>query len=77
MKELNINDIKDPSVSRLFQQINSQNKVTEEYLKIKEGVYFPNIKSGATQSAAGAVAGELWKTSSHATLPDNVLMIGV
>jgi len=35
------------------------------------------IKSGATQAAAGAVAGELWKTSSHATLPDNVVLIGV
>lgn len=35
------------------------------------------IKSGATQAAAGAVAGEIWKTSSHDTLPDNVLMIGV
>jgi hypothetical protein len=35
------------------------------------------IKSGATQAAAGAAAGEIWKTASHATLPDNVLMIGV
>jgi len=37
----------------------------------------PNIKSGATQAAASAVAGELWKTSGHASLPDNVLMIGI
>lgn len=36
-----------------------------------------NISSGATQAAAGASANELWKTSSHATLPDNVVMIGV
>lgn len=36
-----------------------------------------NMRSGATQGAAGANAGELWKTSSHATLPDNVVMIGV
>jgi len=36
-----------------------------------------SIKSGATQGAAGAAAGELWKTASHATLPDNVVMIGV
>ena len=36
-----------------------------------------NIKSGATQVAAGAAANELWKTASHATLPDNVVMIGV
>lgn len=35
------------------------------------------IKSGATQVAAGAAANEVWKTSSHASLPDNVLMIGV
>lgn len=35
------------------------------------------IKSGATQAGAGAVANEVWKTASHATLPDNVLMIGV
>ena len=36
-----------------------------------------SIKSGATQGAAGAVANELWKTASHATLPDNVILIGV
>lgn len=36
-----------------------------------------NIKSGATQGGAGAAASEIWKTASHATLPDNVLMIGV
>jgi len=36
-----------------------------------------DIKNGATQSAAGAAAGELWKTSGHATLPDNVLLVGV
>jgi len=36
-----------------------------------------NIKSGATQAGAGAAAGELWKTSGHASLPDNVVMIGV
>lgn len=34
-------------------------------------------RAGATQAAAGASAGEIWRTSSHATLPDNVLMIGV
>lgn len=36
-----------------------------------------NIKTGATQVGAGAIAGELWATSSHATLPDNVVCIGV
>lgn len=35
------------------------------------------LKSGATQVAAGAVAGELWKTSGHASLPDNVVMVGI
>jgi len=36
-----------------------------------------NIKTGATQVGAGAVAGELWATNGHGSLPDNVLMIGV
>jgi hypothetical protein len=40
-------------------------------------LFIPGIKSGATQVAAGAAANELWKTASHATLPDNVVMIGV
>ena len=38
---------------------------------------FSAMKSGATQGAAGADAYELWYTSGHATLPDNVVMIGV
>lgn len=41
------------------------------------GIILANVKSGATQVAAGAAANEIWKTASHATLPDNVLMIGV
>ena len=41
------------------------------------GVFITLVKSGATQVAAGAQANELWKTSGHATLPDNVIMIGV
>lgn len=40
-------------------------------------VFLTSIKSGATQVAAGAATGELWKTNGHATLPDNVVMIGV
>ena len=40
-------------------------------------MFINEIKSGATQGAAGASANEVWKTSGHATLPDNVLMIGV
>jgi hypothetical protein len=35
------------------------------------------IRSGATQVAAGAQANEVWRTQGHATLPNNVLMIGV
>ncbi len=41
------------------------------------GAKILSMKSGATQGGAGASANELWKTSSHATLPDNVVMIGV
>jgi hypothetical protein len=40
-------------------------------------LHITGIKSGATQVAAGAVAGEIWKTLGHASLPDNVLLIGV
>jgi hypothetical protein len=42
-----------------------------------EIIFIKNIKSGATQAGAGAAADEVWKTSGHASLPDNVLMIGV
>jgi hypothetical protein len=48
-----------------------------EELTVNEIVFIENIKSGATQVAAGAAADELWKTSGHASLPDNVVMIGV
>lgn len=41
------------------------------------GVRILSMKAGATQGAAGAAADELWKTDTHATLPDNVVMIGV
>ena len=41
------------------------------------GLKISEVKSGATQGAAGAVATEVWKTLGHASLPDNVLMIGV
>jgi hypothetical protein len=39
--------------------------------------FINTLKSGATQIGAGAAANEIWKTSGHATLPDNVLIIGV
>ncbi len=41
------------------------------------GVKIFTIKTGATQVASGAVANELWATDTHATLPDNVILIGV
>jgi collagen type VII alpha len=41
------------------------------------GSFLYGIKSGATQIAAGASIGEIWRTIGHSTLPDNVLMIGV
>lgn len=44
---------------------------------INGSLFLPAIKSGATQVAAGASANELWKTASHASLPDNVVMMGV
>lgn len=55
---------------------------TKEYntptaLRVALNLVIDTVKSGATQVAAGATAGEVWKTSGHATLPDNVLMIGV
>ena len=40
-------------------------------------VFLASIGAGATQAGAGAVANEIWKTLGHATLPNNVLMIGV
>lgn len=35
------------------------------------------LPSGATQAAAGVSAGQFWRTSGHATLPDNVVLQGV
>jgi hypothetical protein len=45
--------------------------------EIGVGLFMPDIPSGATQVAAGAVANQLWVTASHATLPDGVVMRGV
>lgn len=49
----------------------------EQIRAATSGIFMYNLKSGATQVGAGAAADELWTTSSHATLPDNVVMIGV
>ena len=43
----------------------------------QESHFDRGIKSGATQADAGAAKGERWKTAGHATLPDNVLLVGV
>jgi hypothetical protein len=54
------------------------NLVGSGSVKFKDSsIFIEVIKSGATQGAAGAAAGEVWKSASHATLPDNVLLIGV
>ena len=37
----------------------------------------PNMPSGSTQAGAGVSAGQLWRTASHSTLPDGVVMIGI
>ena len=52
---------------------------TNQKVRFIDGGYviLASIKSGATQGGAGAAAGELWKTASHITLPDDVVMIGV
>lgn len=41
------------------------------------GVMIRGMKSGTSQASAGASADELWKTSGHATLPDDVVLIGI
>lgn len=48
-----------------------------QLLRINAILEVTQIKSGATQGASGAAVNEVWKTSGHATLADNVLMIGV
>jgi len=47
------------------------------FITINGYLNITTLKSGATQVAAGAGANELWVTSGHDTLPDNVVMIGV
>lgn len=41
------------------------------------GIVMANLKSGATQVAAGAATNELWVTNGHASQEDNTVMIGV
>ncbi len=49
----------------------------DQDLTLNANIFLTQVKLGASQVAAGAVANEIWKTSGHATLPDNVLMIGI
>jgi hypothetical protein len=61
-------------------QTTFSNRLSIEELKVlisNVPLFLDTIKSGATQGGASAAANEIWKTSGHATLPDNVLMIGV
>lgn len=51
--------------------------IAEKDFKVVGNLFVNTVKSGATQVAAGAAIHEVWKTSGHATLPDNVLMIGI
>lgn len=55
----------------------SQTLVRHLNISSDGGILAYNLKSGATQGAAGAVANELWITSGHATQEDNTIMIGV
>lgn len=49
----------------------------DQLLRLNGILELTEIKNGSTQANAGATANEVWKTNGHATLPDNVLMIGV
>jgi hypothetical protein len=50
---------------------------TNQTFTVNANMFNSQYKSGSTQAAAGAAAGEIWVTSGHATLPDNVRMQGV
>lgn len=78
-------DITTKSINNLSDVYSSMSPSNNEVLTYdttngwqSEITQFPSVsKSGATQVAAGAAEGEFWYTSGHATLPDNVLMLGV
>ena len=59
---------------KLHTALESQHRQVHNDINTK---FIYNLKSGATQAAAGAAKGEMWYTSGHASLPDNVLMLGV
>lgn len=51
--------------------------VTKMMIAADGGIHLYNVKTGATKAGAGAATDELWITSSHATLPDGVVMMGI
>ena len=51
--------------------------IANQLVRLNGVLELTSIKSGSTQANAGAGANEVWKTLGHATLPDNVLMVGV
>jgi len=52
-------------------------ETTNSGIEVTGGVFVSDMKSGDTQVNAGAVVDELWRTDTHATLPDGVVMIGI
>lgn len=56
----------------------NHNASTDFFRLLGDGsAYFYQLPTGSTQANAGAGVDELWVTSGHATLPNNVVMIGV
>jgi len=49
----------------------------DQWLSINAHIIVDDMPVGSDQANAGAAADELWVTSGHATLPDNVVMRGV
>lgn len=68
-----------PKGNLIFKTYNEAGDGLAERVRIgyDGSVLLANVKAGSTQINAGAAANEIWRTSGHATLPDNVLMIGV
>jgi hypothetical protein len=50
---------------------------TNSGIAVTGNISIDNMPSGATQVAAGVTVGDLWRTDTHATLPDGVVMIGI
>jgi hypothetical protein len=63
------------TVALIYGEMNST--TSSQLLRINAVLELTQVKTGSTQANAGAGANEVWATSGHATLPDNVLMLGV